>query len=149
MKKDKPFLISSYESSSIFRSLTNSFDVHIPSCDPSGNYMEASLNWRKWVLTQEMENSCSTVYYQYCWKWKEWGTLVLTFVKQIDDCVNTNGKKIEQKNGSNSRLCAQGAGRIFVRLKTRDQFRFLGNCPPTPPLTPHFVPSETKMFTFR
>ena len=43
MKKDGPFLISSYKSSSVFRSLTNSFDVHIPSCDPSGNYMEASL----------------------------------------------------------------------------------------------------------
>ena len=40
-----------------------------------------------------MESSCSTVYYQYYWKWKEWGTLVLTFVNQIDDCVNTYGKK--------------------------------------------------------
>ena len=60
MKKDGPFLISSYKSSSVFRSLTNSFDVHIPSCDPSGNYMEANLNWGKWVLMQEMENSCST-----------------------------------------------------------------------------------------
>ena len=28
------------------------------------------------------------------------------------------------------------------------QFRFLGNCPPTPALTQHFAPSETKMLTF-
>ena len=43
MKKDKPFLISSYNSSSIFRSLTNTSDAHISSCDPSGYYMEAQL----------------------------------------------------------------------------------------------------------
>ena len=28
-----------------------------------------------------------------------------------------------------------------------DQFRFLGNCPPTPSLTQHFAPSETYMLT--
>ena len=27
------------------------------------------------------------------------------------------------------------------------QFRFLGNCPPTPALTQHFAPSETQMLT--
>ena len=29
----------------------------------------------------------------------------------------------------------------------RINFRFLGNCPPTPPLTQHFAPSETQMLT--
>ena len=29
----------------------------------------------------------------------------------------------------------------------RDQLRFLGNCPPTPPVTQHFAPSETQMLT--
>ena len=29
-------------------------------------------------------------------------------------------------------------------LASSDQFRFLGNCPPTPPLTQHFAPSETQ-----
>ena len=28
-----------------------------------------------------------------------------------------------------------------------DQFRFQGNCPPTPPLTQHFAPTETQMLT--
>ena len=28
-----------------------------------------------------------------------------------------------------------------------DQIKFLGNCPPTPPLTQHFAPSETQMLT--
>ena len=31
--------------------------------------------------------------------------------------------------------------------KTRDQFRLQRNCPPTPPITQHFVPSETQMLT--
>ena len=26
-----------------------------------------------------------------------------------------------------------------------DQFRFLGNCPPTPPLTQHFAPSKQQV----
>ena len=29
-----------------------------------------------------------------------------------------------------------------TREEIMDQFRFLGNCPPTPPLTQHFAPSE-------
>ena len=28
-----------------------------------------------------------------------------------------------------------------------DQFRFLGNCPPTPPLTQNSVPSEMQLLT--
>ena len=28
-----------------------------------------------------------------------------------------------------------------------DQLRFLGNCPPTPPLTQNFAPSEMQMLT--
>ena len=28
-----------------------------------------------------------------------------------------------------------------------DHIKFLGNCPPTPPLTQHFAPSETEMLT--
>ena len=40
------------------------------------------------------------------------------------------------------------AGPFFCLLDERaDQFRFLGNCPPTRPLTQHFAPSETQMLT--
>ena len=30
-------------------------------------------------------------------------------------------------------------------LGSSDQFRFVGNFPPTPPLTQHFAPSETQV----
>ena len=30
----------------------------------------------------------------------------------------------------------------ITREEIMDQFRFLGNCPPTPPLAQHFAPSE-------
>ena len=31
---------------------------------------------------------------------------------------------------------------LFFAEKLMDQFRFLGNCPPTPPLSHHFAVSE-------
>ena len=34
-------------------------------------------------------------------------------------------------------------------LDVSDQFRFLGNCPPTPPLTQHFASTEMQMLTLR
>ena len=36
---------------------------------------------------------------------------------------------------------------IFIGIL--DQFRFVGNCPPTPSLIQHFAPSETQMLTLR
>ena len=30
----------------------------------------------------------------------------------------------------------------FLAMRVTDQLRFLGNCPPTPLLSQHFVPSE-------
>ena len=38
-------------------------------------------------------------------------------------------------------------GPLSLVLDVSDQFRFLGNCPPTPPLTQHFASSETQMLT--
>ena len=36
-----------------------------------------------------------------------------------------------------------------LATKVMGQFRFLGNCPPTLPLTQHFAPSEMQMLTLR
>ena len=38
-------------------------------------------------------------------------------------------------------------GPLPLVLDVSDQFKFLGNCPPTPPLTQHFASSETQMLT--
>ena len=40
-------------------------------------------------------------------------------------------------------------GPLTLVLDVSDQFRFLGNCPPTPPLTQHFASTETQMLTLR
>ena len=40
-------------------------------------------------------------------------------------------------------------GPLTLVLDVSDQFRFLGNCPPTPPLTQHFASTETHMLTLR
>ena len=38
-------------------------------------------------------------------------------------------------------------GSLILVLDVSDQFRFLGNCPPPPPLTQHFAPNESQMLT--
>ena len=39
----------------------------------------------------------------------------------------------------------RGNIRVHVTGPYLDQFRFLGNCPPTPPLTQHFAPSKKQV----
>ena len=40
-------------------------------------------------------------------------------------------------------------GPLTFVLDVSDQFRLLGNCPPTPPLTQHFASTETQMLMLR
>ena len=40
------------------------------------------------------------------------------------------------------KVCVRNSNNNIIVDKILDQFRFLGNCPPTPPLIHHFALSE-------
>ena len=70
------------------------------------------------------------------------------FITKLRDLSSPINNSEDRKLTKTKLHCIVPARELYTKYtfaRKMDQFRFLGNCPPTPPLSHHFALSETEV----